>query len=75
MKEAANPGAPYFVSAELRRAWHAPARYRKLAHAIGRVAHYRRRIVRENRWHRRKVAGAITHRAHERDDRRLAFCE
>ena len=60
---------------ELRWSRHAPPRDRKLAHAIGRVARYRRRIVRKNPGHRRKVAGSVAHRANESDDRRLTFCE
>jgi hypothetical protein len=65
----------YRRTAELRWPRHSPPCHSKLADTVGRVAHDWRQVIGENAGQRRQVARSVTHRAGERDDRRLPLCD
>jgi hypothetical protein len=62
-------------AAEGRRSGHPPSRHHQFTHAVRRIAHDGRGIVRKNSRHGRKVAGAVAHGANNRNNRCLTFCE
>src|SRR5690348_12063796 len=53
----------------------APSHHHELAHAIGRGAHHRRQLIREDGRQRRHVAGYVPNDLDQLTDRLLAFSD